>query len=493
MPGVVVRARTRLRVVDAVNACDVVVEWGRILCGTRPIINNAGTVPLIPASLTAVHAMARMTYEEKRGVFAEFKSVVASKNEELIRSYLVEYPFLHNWVLDPHHNRIMHIVCRLGFASCAEVIRSSHLHILKNRDGKTPLHIACESCSVECVRVLVQRWSVTPPVHRQHVSTPLHVACLHGHTEIVNILLEGMISEGILMMNAVDEHICTPIRVAVKHCRYDVVDLLLDCEHINTRRQDIHGQTLLHAVADEFMTRHPRHAITPAESRRKFRMVSRIFKACAGCINTQDRDGNSPLHLACKSKHVSTLKMCLAVPEVDMTLMNDEGDMPAHVLARYGTPSMWKLAIACPAFELNVATTEGKSLMDLAWSHAGTNVGRMIVESGRYDVDRAYRGQTALTSTLSQYFIPKRISCVLPRCSDETILAAATRTPRERAHMIIDEIRVRQRWGFCVDRHDTHDATRHHPGVRCARSLVVHALVLLSKRGFGRARHTRMH
>ena len=59
----------------------------------------------------------------------------------------------------------------------------------EDKDGMTPLHIACQSGHTKIAELLLDRGADIEPVDSDS-NTPLHLAAMHGHFEIVKILLE---------------------------------------------------------------------------------------------------------------------------------------------------------------------------------------------------------------------------------------------------------------------------------------------------------------
>ena len=68
-------------------------------------------------------------------------------------------------------------VCRRGdFDAAVRILSLEKINprTLKDEDGLTPLHCACESGNVQLVRILIQKYHCDP---ESKGLTPLHVAC----------------------------------------------------------------------------------------------------------------------------------------------------------------------------------------------------------------------------------------------------------------------------------------------------------------------------
>ena len=54
--------------------------------------------------------------------------------------------------------------------------------------GMTPLHIACDSGSIEAVNALCEKWGADVNVTDLFNRTPLHLACIKGHSKVAEVL-----------------------------------------------------------------------------------------------------------------------------------------------------------------------------------------------------------------------------------------------------------------------------------------------------------------
>ena len=90
--------------------------------------------------------------------------------------------------------------------------------------GRTALWEACAIGNTQLVQMLLQRGagSVATLPDKEGIS-PLHIACQRGHVDLVESLLE---IEGIDVDVAGDTH--TPLTLACMHGHLEVVEMLLD-------------------------------------------------------------------------------------------------------------------------------------------------------------------------------------------------------------------------------------------------------------------------
>ena len=92
----------------------------------------------------------------------------------------------------------------------------------KTGDGKTILHIACQSKNAELFKYLMENYHLSETKDK-YKNIPLHIACSSGALDIVKYLIENQQSN-IQSTNNIGE---TPLHIAAKRNYYDIVKYLL--------------------------------------------------------------------------------------------------------------------------------------------------------------------------------------------------------------------------------------------------------------------------
>jgi len=184
-------------------------------------------------------------------------------------------------------------------------------------DGRTALHWACSSGAREIERFLVLQGA---DVNKQDQSlwTPLHIAVSAGYEDIVKDLLEAGAD-----VKGVNDKGITPLHYAASKNRVEIGKILIDRgADINAR--DKANQCPLHRAATIGSTSFISLLLDPptppldAPARAKTR------------VNTQDRVGNTPLHLAMESGH-GDAAVLLIKKGADRGRTNVDGQTPEEL------------------------------------------------------------------------------------------------------------------------------------------------------------------
>ena len=109
----------------------------------------------------------------------------------------------------------------------------------KNKDQKTPLHIATEKGNIEAMKVILEKKA---PVNAQECyldRTPLHIAVKRGDHRAIQLLLEKGAN-----VNAKEFFGTTPLHIAAKRDNLQAIQLLLD-NGANVNDKNSYNQTPL--------------------------------------------------------------------------------------------------------------------------------------------------------------------------------------------------------------------------------------------------------
>ena len=166
-----------------------------------------------------------------------------------------------------------------------------------NSSGQSLLHLASLSGNVECVRYLVEAKRMSVTCTDPQRNTPLHLASVAGREDVVKFI-----------------------------CSYPL-------SKARTRRsRDIRKQCsdLLNAQNNECAT--PLHLSVL----KKHLSVAKILLGHEDCkIDIQDKDGNTPLHHACRNRDEDCMSLLLQ-KKADKTIKNENGATATELLPAAG-------------------------------------------------------------------------------------------------------------------------------------------------------------
>eukprot|EP00042_Codosiga_hollandica_P043722 m.419595 g.419595 ORF g.419595 m.419595 type:complete len:714 (+) comp56627_c0_seq57:71-2212(+) len=196
--------------------------------------------------------------------------------------------------------------------------------------GSTVLMNTIANCSIDYVRSLV-RAGADVDVRDKEGQTALHQAGVSGTVELLRVLLEASAAS----INVQDNSGQTALMRSAVGIDSKPLALLLSYGADATLR-DAKGQTALHVAAQDG----------------NLAMLQLLLQASTADINTQDRDGNTPMMCACSVRSIEFQSIrdelqCDVIPEylqagADIHLRNKAG-LTAKELARENMPKVAQL------------------------------------------------------------------------------------------------------------------------------------------------------
>jgi ankyrin repeat protein len=207
----------------------------------------------------------------------------------------------------------LHYACESAFEDVVSLLIEKNADVkIRDKCGKTPLHCACQNASDNLTIILTNRGADVNALDKSS-RTPLHYACSHASASVIEILLakgakvdtededkktplhhaainptvtvemvEVLLRNG-ASMDAKDENGKTPLHYACENAPDNVVDFLIkSSQSVNV--EDNHGKTPLHYAC--------------ANSNHD---VVKLLIDGKGCLDQKDKSGKLPLHYACGS------------------------------------------------------------------------------------------------------------------------------------------------------------------------------------------------
>ena len=273
-----------------------------------------------------------------------------------------------------------------------------------DKDGNRPLHLACKRRHTSTSRFLLSRGAVVNALN-EYGQTPLHTAAdgERDSPELCYMLLKHNAK-----IDAVDKDGNQPLRLAWKQWHAATVRLLLshgaDVTVLNKQqRKPLHlanesvlksydsfgananartkdGETLLHTAAGG-------ENDCPE-------LCSMLLKHNAK-IDAVDRDGNQPLHLACKRGHTRKSLFLLSCG-ADGSALNEYGQTPLHTAAggKKDSPELCSILLEYNA--INAVDKDGNRSLHLACKRRHTSTSRFLLSHGAVVNALNEYGQTPL-------------------------------------------------------------------------------------------------
>uniref|UniRef100_A0AAR2IQI5 phospholipase A2 n=1 Tax=Pygocentrus nattereri TaxID=42514 RepID=A0AAR2IQI5_PYGNA len=264
---------------------------------------------------------------------------------DCLNNCLWSYIFSQMNVRDAQGQTALHIACERGEVGCVrELLEECQARTdITDKNGDTPMHCAAkqDSESVAASQVLCSQ--MCAGINEVNVTgeTPLHIACRMGKVETAKALMGGGACCDIIGASGY------PIHAAMKYSERGCAEAILAAHPAQLQAQDpVYGGTPLHWAKTAEMSRllldrgcnvnylsntgeSPLHILT---KRGRFEAAMMLLTHGAD-PNIKGEDGNTALHLAMKLDHMDLIK-ALIVFGADVEIHNDLGETPGLIAAR---------------------------------------------------------------------------------------------------------------------------------------------------------------
>ena len=298
----------------------------------------------------------------------------------------------------------LHLACQYGYADVVKYFVEKckcNLYV-EDKDKMVPLFVACQYGWVDIVKFLADYFRDS-----KYKTISLSIACKYGQCKVVQYLIENLNCDIV----GTDNSGLVPLWYACDGQHKDVIEYL-------TNQMIAMGSSAIKNLLDHNITeKSGAEWISPlqvacekgdlntikllASKGTTLQQTTLLHFACRGGkidtiqylieefavdVNSQDNEGDTPLHIAAMLGHVDVIK-CLIEARCDPLCKNIYGNTPAHLAALNGCLPALKYFIEQLKFDLSITNEEGQVVIHYACCIRNVDIARYLVEECAVDID----------------------------------------------------------------------------------------------------------
>ena len=288
---------------------------------------------------------------------------------------------------------------------------------VRNKDGDTPLHAACEEGSIEVLEILVTDQRCDVNIQDDYGNTPLHIALLNFSgiytcSRLQRRKVQLLVQNSTCDLNRTNIDGFTPLHIASDVSDISVVELLVADTRCDVNAQDINGNTALHrGVNSTEMVKcliekyHARCDIYNRTGQAPFHEAIvkgaiasvEVFLRNGVNIKQSDRNENAPIHIACQYSRLDILKEILGLRSCDPNQQNANGDTALHIVSgmmhSLETLEYLQLLLSTPGIypgllnkehlaPFDVSDEDGNTVLHNACAEGKSEMVQLLIENG---------------------------------------------------------------------------------------------------------------
>ena len=272
-------------------------------------------------------------------------------------------------ILDGNGQNYLHEACVSGNLSLVKLLATKTTVNSRDKDGNTPLHIACTKKRLDIAKFLVEEALTRTDLSIQNRNGDLaiHIAC-----EKRSLPLTKLVSHCSLNIKNCAGN--TPLHVACKQGAVQCVKYLLKKRSCNVTAENVNGEIPLHLAVNTSIN------------------AMELVRHCE--VNSRTVSGDTPLHIACRKDNPKIVQYLLEVLKCDPNLLNINDELPLHIACSQASLKIVKLVSDC---DPNVKTSSGDTALHLVCRRASSEIMQYLMEQKCYNPDiQNANGETPL-------------------------------------------------------------------------------------------------
>ena len=252
----------------------------------------------------------------------------------------------------------VHLASKYGHVEILRyLVETKHCSLLQqNKDGNTPLHLACKFQHLETTHYLVRKQRSLTMVANHLKELPTHIACCDDSPKIVQLVtsvsnviakacngitplhmasalgclevVKWLIEEMHCDPNIEDGSHLTPLHCACGHLHGGYSHIFYDKKRINIIQTveylvaNCGCDPMLSSISD------PQSSLMQTACTDDLGLVKPLTSNNVNCV---DRNGNTPLHLACTENNMEVVQFLVLERHCRQDVPNIRGEIPLHI------------------------------------------------------------------------------------------------------------------------------------------------------------------
>ena len=257
---------------------------------------------------------------------------------------------------------LLHIACAEGNTVIVELLLNNGADILKpHRNEDAPIHIACKFGRLSTLKVLLGHTNCDPNQQNAEGNTALHIVC-RKRTGRELQFLELLTSTPGINLTLVNHEGDAPIHTACMNFKFQSLKVILSCKNCDPNQQNSKGDTALHIVC-RMRTGSELQFLALLTSTPGINPTLVNHEGIAPC-DVVGIHGNTLLHIACAEGNTVIIELLLN-NGADILKPDRNGDAPIHIACRFVRPSTLKVLLGCTNCDPNQQNAEGNTALHI--------------------------------------------------------------------------------------------------------------------------------